>query len=297
MIGLTVLTPTYNRGELLQKIYQSMLEQSNQNFQWLIIDDGSSDNTEEIVESLKVNHRSNFIITYEKKANGGKHTALNFAHPYILGEYVMVLDSDDYLISQGIQKIYDIMSKSHEFERIGWFAMLKGNADNTSKDQPYKENFGLTNYIQYMNEGRKGECCDVYHTEVFRTYPYPEVSGEKFVSESYLNIQASKYGHYNMVTVNQVIQVVEYLDEGLTELGRKLQLRSPLGNAELWKHVSGSRFSKRIQIKAMLLYTVYSLFGKRNIFEIINYSQNKRLTILTYPMSLLLYFYWLFKYR
>src|SRR5699024_9586929 len=118
MIGLTVLTPTYNRGELLQKIYQSMLEQSNQNFQWLIIDDGSSDNTEEIVESLKVNHRSNFIITYEKKANGGKHTALNFAHPYILGEYVMVLDSDDYLISQGIQKIYDIMSKSHEFERL-----------------------------------------------------------------------------------------------------------------------------------------------------------------------------------
>lgn len=292
MYTVTILTPTYNRATYLPRVYQSLVEQTDQRFQWLIIDDGSTDDTQEVVARLQKEHKHPFQISYQKKNNGGKHTALNYSHPFIEAEYVVVLDSDDHLPKSAISDIKEAQKKFNQSSRIGWFAFLKGDSADTTKDPLYKEDGEHTNYIAYMNEGRKGESCDVYLTELFKSFPYPEIPGEKFVSESYLNIQAAVYGNYDMITINKVIQVTEYLDEGLTSQGRKLQLGSPKGHAELWRHVAKPPYSLKLRLKGTWLYIAYSLFAKRKTRTIVKNSLGKTFTFFNLPFGYAVYLIW-----
>lgn len=293
MSKVTFLTPTFNRASYLPRLYESLCAQTNHAFQWLIIDDGSTDETELVVAQLKENHILPFEITYRKKENGGKHTALNAAHPYIHSPYVMVLDSDDFLPSNGVDLISEAQDTYNQGKRqTGWFAFLKGDTPETTKDPLYTQDGERTDYITYMNNGRKGEAGDVYLTELFIAYPYPEVPGEKFVSESYLNIQAAVYGNYDMVTINKVIQVTEYLDEGLTSLGRKLQLLSPAGNAELWRHVAQPPFSWKLRLKGAWLYIAYSFFAGKKATRIVKESLAKSFTFFNLPFGYGLYRFW-----
>lgn len=296
MTKITVLTPVFNRGNYLMRIYKSMSQQTNNSFQWLIVDDGSSDETEQIARNIIKNHNNSFEIDYYKKQNGGKHTALNYSHTFIKGDYVMILDSDDYLKDKAIEIVCKRINKLVKREQVGWLAFLKGNEDGTPFDSLYKKDGEITTYEKYLNEGRKGECCDVYLTKLFVSYPYPEFSNEKFISESYLNIQASLYGKYKMITYNDIIQVVEYLDGGLTLEGRSLQIENPKGHAELWRHVNGEQFSVKQNIKGTLLYIVYSFFAGFTINKIIGDSFNKGLAILILPFGFGIYLIWKKRY-
>lgn len=119
---LTVLTPTYNRAYTLTKVYESLAKQTKQNFQWLIIDDGSSDGTEELIMSFP---KTGFELEYHKKSNGGKHTALNYSHQFIKGEMVVILDSDDYLTDDAIETIQRDWLKFKNDKRIAGMSYMK----------------------------------------------------------------------------------------------------------------------------------------------------------------------------
>lgn len=296
MNKVTVLTPTYNREKFLMRMYQSLLLQTNHSFQWLVVDDGSSDGTKKTMKKIMDNHSGLFQVDYVRKENGGKHSALNYSHSYITGEYTMVLDSDDYLRKDAIEAICNKIDTVKKEDKIGWLAFLKGNKDGTSIDTYYNQDGEMTNYIDYMNADRRGECCDVYLTKVFLSYPYPEYAQEKFVSESYLNICAAVYGKYNMITYNEVIQIVEYMKDGLTLEGRLLQLKNPKGQAELWRHVSGDKFGVQQQLKGAWLYIAYSLFANRPIGGILKDSLNMTFTFVNLPFGYVIYLIWKKKY-
>ncbi|MGY4105405.1 glycosyltransferase family 2 protein [Ignavigranum ruoffiae] len=295
---ITILTPAYNRADYLQPLYRSLQDQSMKGFQWLIIDDGSQDQTETVVNQMMSQHNQSFQINYYRKENGGKHSALNYAHPYIQGDYVMVVDSDDQLAPQAIeimsQAIEDLGSAT---DSIGWLAFLKWERTGQVIDPPYRQDGEVLTYIDYLNGGRKGECADLYQSQVFKTYPYPEIPGERFVSEAYLNIYAAVEGQYRMKTLNQVIQITEYYDQGLTSQGRRLQLASPIGNAKLWQAVAGAKFSWKMQVKGMLLYLTYGLVGNQTGHNLIRESRNPFLARLILPASQILKAYWISKYR
>lgn len=104
---LTILTPTYNRGEYLERVYNSLVAQTDQNFEWLLIDDGSTDNTEEVVRKLAKKNEHAFSFRCYFKPNGGKHTALNYGARYAAGDIVLILDSDDYLTSDAVASVYE----------------------------------------------------------------------------------------------------------------------------------------------------------------------------------------------
>lgn len=296
---LTILTPTYNRESFLENIYNSLLNQDLTDFTWLVIDDGSSDSTKLVMKQIISNHVASFNIQFVVKENGGKHSALNFSHDYLDSEYVVVLDSDDIMRKNSVSLIKSYIENYDDDNRkftIGWFAFLRGNRQEKLIDIRYKHHLRTMDYITYLNEGRKGECCDVYSVEVFKKFPYPLITGEKFVSESYLNIVAAVYGRYKMVTVNEIVQLSEYQSDGLTKQGRKLQLLSPKGNAELWRNVGNKPFSIKMQLKGVLLYTTYSLVGKVKLQKIIKHSVNPQLCIILLPFSFLLNVYWTRKY-
>lgn len=100
---LTVFTPTYNRAYIIKNVYDSLVLQTEKNFEWLVIDDGSSDNTEELIKSLI--EEKKIHIRYEKKENGGQHTALNRAIEEARGKMLMIVDSDDYLKPNAVERV------------------------------------------------------------------------------------------------------------------------------------------------------------------------------------------------
>ena len=125
---LTILTPTYNRKSTIDRLYRSLINQSNHLFQWLIIDDGSTDGTDELIESFK---KHEFDLQYVRKNNGGKHTALNYAHPFIKGEWVCIVDSDDYLTENAADEIVSAIRCYREYDNVKCLTFLRGKPDGS----------------------------------------------------------------------------------------------------------------------------------------------------------------------
>lgn len=183
---LTVLTPTYNRAYTLTKVYESLAKQTKQNFQWLIIDDGSSDGTEELIMSFP---KTGFELEYHKKSNGGKHTALNYSHQFIKGEMVVILDSDDYLTDDAIETIQRDWLKFKNDKRIAgmsYMKILRGGGTAYLSKQPPEDEY-ISDHIQYRDNGNiTGDQCEVIRSALLKKYPFPVFENEKFMSEGWL---------------------------------------------------------------------------------------------------------------
>ena len=120
---LTIITPTYNRENTLKNAYHSLLDQTNKDFEWLIIDDGSKDNTKKLVkEFIKENK---ITITYHYKENGGKHTALNEGIKKAKGDYILILDSDDTLTKDAVHLVLTSWKKYANNQKIAALSFLK----------------------------------------------------------------------------------------------------------------------------------------------------------------------------
>lgn len=291
--AVTVLTPTYNRKATLPRLYNSLLEQSSFDFQWLIVDDGSSDGTEEYIRGLQ---SEKFRIDYYWKSNGGKHTALNFSHPYITGEIVVIVDSDDYLLPDAIQTIASEWTMFRNCNDICGMSYFKGFADGTHLSLEAKEDFYIDDDISYrVNNPRiKGDRCEVVRTDLFRAYPFPEYAGEKFISEDILwNRLAYRY---KTVYRNKVLYICEYLEGGLSASGRKLRLQSGNGMATATKTYLSSRVRLARRVKATWLFICYSKCAGKKMRYIVVQSGQPILTLFNYPFGWILYQYWKNKY-
>lgn len=260
---LTVLTPTYNRGELLKRCFDSLCRQTDKDFEWVIVDDGSTDNTQEVVRSFS----ADFPIVGVVKENGGKHTALNCAHGSVRGKYVVILDSDDYLTDTAVEQIKAAWERYENDPEIGIVTLLKGR----SEDEPSCKAPDEHTPVDIMRYKRisihSSDCCEVIRRELFEKYPFPVFPGEKFVSEGALWNRVS-FTH-KCVYVNQVVYIADYLEGGLTKSGRSMRIRNPYGGmytANLNMHKKN--FLDR-RIKNGLLYTCYGFFAGLSAKEIL----------------------------
>ena len=289
---VTVLTPTYNRRQTLASLYKSLCEQTEQNFQWLIIDDGSTDGTEEYIKTLAT---TGFSLEYYKKDNGGKHTALNYVHPYIKGEVVVIVDSDDYLLSHSIATIESDWNEYKNRTDICGMSYLKGKANGTHLSQKSPESHYVDDDIHYRVNGRiSGDRCEVLRTELLRKYPLPVFQGEPFMSEGWLWNTLAK--SYKTVYRNEIIYICEYLDGGLTASGRALRMRCPLGMMENCRAFFCREVNPTVQIKEMILYWVYGKCAGYGFSKIIKSSGKKSMALVA-PFGVLLYIYWKYKYK
>lgn len=284
---LSIITPTYNRGHLLQRCYESLQQQTEKDFEWIIVDDGSVDSTQEIVAGFC---RADFPVVYVKKENGGKHTALNASHPYIRGRYVLILDSDDYLLADAVERVRCGWNKFAEQERIGVVIFLRGDAE----DSPlaYAKDEGVpVDILRYKKiRVRSSDCCEVIRTELFLKYPFPVFEGERFVSECALWNRVAQT--HKCVYINKVIYICEYLEGGLTQSGRKFRIRNPKGGM----FTSNLRMDKKNyfsqRVKYGLLYTCYGFFAGVKPSEMARECCVKVLMWLCLPLGGLLHIYW-----
>ncbi len=229
-VKITVFTPTYNRGYIIHNLYHSLKKQTVKNFEWIVIDDGSIDNTQQLFEEwMKADN--NFQIKYTKVLNGGKHRAINKGLDIAKGELFIIVDSDDYLVDNAIEMI------------IKWEDTIKGDKSNfagISGNKGYDINtiLGTTfegDYIDATNLERNqynilGDKAEVYYTEIMRKFKFPEFQGENFITESVVWNRIAAAG-YKIRWFNEVIMICEYLDDGLTMQGNELFKKNPKGYA------------------------------------------------------------------
>lgn len=294
MPDLTIITPTYNRAEYLKKCWDSLKNQTCMNFQWLIIDDGSTDNTAEIVARFQADSK-NMVIDYVYKKNGGKHTALNKSHEYIKGKYVAILDSDDQLLPDAVDTILSAWRKYDQQSEVGQIIFLKGYTAEEPICYVKHDNTVLENTMAEPRIGKDGwDCCDTFRTEIFCKYPFPEFEGEKFLGEgaSFLFIQLSSKG----VFINKVIYLCDYHEDGLTKAGRALRIKNPLGGRYNSRIHMDKRLPWKLRIKKGILYTCYSKFTNITLFQCLKETDYKLLTLVTYFPGIILYYYWKRKY-
>ena len=287
---LTVLTTTHNRSILLKRCYESLYHQTCKNFEWLIIDDGSTDDTEAVVQKLKTGETS-FSIRYVKKKNGGKHTALNYSHPYIRGRYLLMLDDDDILTPDAVRTALDDWEIYETNSKIGCISYQKGILDTKA---PLVDWSGtepiISNTIDFrINANRGGDCAEVIRTEMFKKYPAPIFEGEKFLAEDFLWVNSAF--EYDTVYIKKVIYLCEYRNDGLTKNKNANRLKAPQGGMYTCNLYFNSRIAFIVQMKKAILYDCYALTTE-NTFSYLKQSKRSMKCIAMLPFAGIIYKIW-----
>lgn len=290
---VTVLTPTYNRAQLLKELYRSLCAQSNKKFQWLIIDDGSTDDTRLVVEEFLKENKMD--IDYEYKENGGKHTALNFSHPYIEGKYLVIVDSDDYLVKDAIDIILKKWEKYSSNKNVVGITFQKGGKRDFKPFDVGLYGEYVSNFVKETNLGMKGDHCETILSDAFCGFEFPVFEDERFIAEGAMWFETTK--NKEVVYCDEVIYLAEYLDDGLTNSGRKLHIKNPKGCKWHASVFLGKCFNWKIRFKNALLFICYSKFLHEKDKEILDEEkQYKSLISFSLLPGKLLYHYWKKKY-
>lgn len=223
---LTIFTPTYNRAALLPRVYESLLRQSDRDFEWLIVDDGSTDGTKEVVERMMAEGRME--IVYHRKDNGGKHTAHNAAVELARGDWFLCVDSDDMLAHDAVAHVTKAIC--HLSERDCCLAAHKedrgtGHWLGTPFPEGDRERCGM---YGWNCQGAAGEYALAFKTSVLKQFLFPVIPGERFVGECVLYDRMELAG-YTVCPLNDVLEVCEYQPDGLSDRFYRLMLSNPVG--------------------------------------------------------------------
>ncbi len=282
-VRLTVFTPAYNRAHTLQRTYESLLMQDCKEFIWLIVDDGSFDNTAELVRQWQ-DKDNGFEIRYIYKENGGMHTAHNTAYENIDTELNVCIDSDDCLAAGAVGKI---LKKWEEVDGCGYAGIAGLDADLNGElvCKKFPDGVTETTLTGYYTAGGSGDLKQVYRTDVIKRYPpYPVFENEKYVALAYIYRLIDQ--DYKLAVLNEVICNVEYQADGHGRTMWKEYVRSPKGFA-LWRKVCMQYpESKKRLVVDCIHYVSSSLLAKDRSF--IRSSPQKLLTVFCVPLGWLL---------
>lgn len=285
MPAITVFTPAYNRAYTLSRTYESLLSQSCKDFIWLIIDDGSTDNTAELVKQWQTADNG-FEIRYLYKENGGMHTAHNTAYANIDTELNVCVDSDDALAPEAIAKILEAWAKVKGDDLAGLVG-LDAEFDGTLIGKPFPDGMTKTTLNGYYRNGGSGDKKLVLRTDVVRQYPpYPTFENECFVPLGTLYAMIDK--DYCLYAINEVLCHVEYMADGSTRNMLRQYARNPRGFR--YSRLISLRAQPRFKQKFILCthYVAESRLAKAPIFA---KNPAKLFTLLALPFGLLLTVY------
>ncbi len=296
---ITVVTPTYNRGHTLERLYRSLRSQTYREFEWVAIDDGSSDNTCEVCRRFKAD--ANFQITYEYQKNSGKHVAINRAARIAQGEWFFIVDSDDWLPAESLDLNNRYLS---EIESDASFAGVSGLCvykDGSFVCNPYQhiqecpqkvQDFFKREYIDATSQEYRdkykmpGDRAEIVRTKTIRRHPFPQFEGEYFLSEYFLWQSISDEG-LKFRWFNKPTYYCEYLENGLTKNMRSVMRLNPLGRSFIDNFTLASKACLRLKLKAAVNYIRYGRHGGIGIHNLLRSANDKLLVTLSLPVALM----------
>lgn len=256
-VKVTIFTPTYNRAYKLCNLYKSLERQTNYEFEWIIVDDGSIDDTENIIKEW-LRKDNPFPISYYKQDNGGKHRAINNALNLAQGKLFFIVDSDDYLKNNAIETIIKFVNSLPISITIKYAGVAGCKGYNEKKIVGSSFDGEYLDCLSYERTkyGIDGDKAEVYFTDILKLYPFPEFEGEKFMTEAIVWDRMALDGYY-IRYFNEIIYLCEYLEDGLSNQGLDIYYKNPKGYGLYLKQ---SRKIKKFDKNTQLYFDVECFF-------------------------------------
>lgn len=281
---ITVFTPTYNRKHTLSRLYESLVNQVYKNFEWLIVDDGSTDDTQNIVNDwIK---EGEIPIRYYKQENGGKHRAINKGLDVAQGELFFIVDSDDYLPDNSLEIINGHSSKIDD--KIVGVAGRKQYSDSTKIGGEFEMKEFVSNHIEKRTlKGAMGDLAEVVKTDVLKQCKFPDFEGERFCAEGLMWNKLAKKGDLYFFDVS--IYTAEYLEDGLSANSIRNRRKSPLYAMQLYSELAqDKRLAFKIKIRTYINFWRFSFFSQLSFIEKWKKLNNSFLGLLCLPLGWLM---------
>ena len=264
MMKITVFTPTYNRGYLLGKLYESLLKQTNTDFEWLIIDDGSNDNTSNIINKFIDDDK--IRIRYFYQENCGKHRAINKGLDIAEGELFFIVDSDDTLIPAAIELVLEKYKSVENCPEFAGISFNKGYSEKEIVGKTFSSEFIDCTNLERGKKNILGDKSEIYRTEILRNIKFPEIEGENFMSEIVLWNEVARQG-YKLRWYNEIIYICNYLEDGLTVNRDSIYLNNPIAHKMMVNELLQIDFP--IKSKVNIIYNYYKLWkDRKSLIEI-----------------------------
>lgn len=249
---ITILTPAYNRASLLPRLFDSLLRQTFKDFEWIVVDDGSTDDTREVVANLKEKCGGAFPMGYVYKANGGKHMAINIGAERARGELLFIADSDDLLINDALETVanswHDI-SDDKSFAGIAGLDITMDTREVIGSGLPQEHIDCNAIDIRYRHHVT-GDMKEVFRTEVLREFPFPEFAGERFCPEQLVWFRMAR--RYRLRYINKPIYIADYQPDGITAGITRARMRNPSASMLTYAELTECPVPFLVKVKAAI---------------------------------------------
>lgn len=283
---ITIFTPTFNRAYIITNLYESLLRQTHSDFEWLIIDDGSTDGTEELIASFI--EEGKIMIRYYKQDNGGKHRAINKGVALAKGELFFIVDSDDYLTDDAVEKILNKYNNIADESEVAGVSFRRGYDFNQVIGHPvYFEDKLLSVFDFRYRLKVSGDQAEVYKTDVLKAFPFPMIEDERFCPESLVWNRIGK--NYQLLWTSDIIYICNYLADGLTAKITKLRMQSPIASMLTYSELESCDIPFKEKIKANINFWRFS-FNSNEYSTLQKFKKvNLGYTLIGLPLGFLLY--------
>lgn len=249
---ITILTPTYNRASLLPRLFDSLLRQTSKDFEWIVVDDGSTDDTRKVVANLKEKCGGAFPMGYVYKANGGKHMAINIGAERARGELLFIADSDDLLTDDALETVanswHDI-SDDKSFAGIAGLDIAMDTREVIGSGLPQEHIDCNAIDIRYRHHVT-GDMKEVFRTEVLREFPFPEFAGERFCPEQLVWFRMAR--RYRLRYINKPIYIADYQPDGITAGITRARMRNPSASMLTYAELTECPVPFLVKVKAAI---------------------------------------------
>lgn len=285
---ITVFTPTYNRASTLVMVYKSLLAQTLRSFEWLIVDDGSTDNTGDLVRMWQL--EAPFPIRYIYQNNGGKHVATNVGVREARGELFLFLDSDDTCMPETMEQFKDLWESipDHARGRYSTVSVLCVDSKGEVVGRQYPADVvDAENGWEQFKLRSSGERFGINKTDILRSFPFPQFDGEKFIPEGIVwNRMALQYGAR---FVNKALRTYEQRPDSLSTSSIRIRANSPVGTSLYYNELSHMPLPMWEKLKAAASYVRFSFHGKTPIKTIIKKAISPLWVVLSLWLGYILY--------
>ena len=285
----SICTPTFNRAHTLPRLYTSLQDQTIYDFEWIIIDDGSTDQTNDIVREWLREER--FSVRYFYVENGGKPRAVNYAVKEAAGAFFIIVDSDDYLLSDAIEKFLKWVREIENENSIAGVGAARGYSCTRyiKGSEPFVNESG---YVDATNLQRKqynldADMVEAYRTDLYRQFPFAEWPGEKFAPEQ-ISLNEMALQGYKVRWHKDIVYICEYMPDGLTRNSQRLLKDNPMGYAMMYNHMLKYQIPLKQKMKVACQMIALSFYGGNPGY--LRQSNAKTLTLLVLPFGALLSF-------
>jgi glycosyltransferase involved in cell wall biosynthesis len=286
---LSVVTPTYERATTLPRLYESLLRQGAEGFEWIVVDDGSEDGSGELVRGWAT--EAPFAVEYRRQENSGKHTAVNRGVELARGEFCAVMDSDDWYAPRALERMLACWDSIPAGRRDG-FANVEGLCAGLD-GEPLGDRFPAAVFdsdafeVEFLH-GVRGDTVGMYRRDVLREFPFPEDLGWHVRPGLVWNRIAARY---STRFVDEVWAHKEYLPGGLTDRGADLRLRLTAAQLAYWSEFAAMprRMTRRNRLRANANSARYSRWEGISLRRAVTDSRRRGWALAGVPFGLLLY--------